>query len=143
MASLFHLANEASPLPLVSQKLALAHPGQEAVFTSGAILVAQLVMIPVSLLVGHADQVGRKPLLLVAIAALVLRGILFTLSGDAAWLLAVQVLDGVGIGLFDALVPPFWLSSCVARGATMSLEVLLALCKELAALLAKRWEDLP
>ena len=104
VASLFHLAN-AAMLPLVSQKLALAHPGQEAAFTSGAILVAQLVMIPVSLLVGRTEKVGRRPLLLMAIAALVLRGMLFTLSGNAAWLLAVQVLDGVGIGLFDALVP--------------------------------------
>ncbi len=33
VASLFHLAN-AAMLPLVSQKLALAHPGQEAAFTS-------------------------------------------------------------------------------------------------------------
>ena len=72
---------------------------------SGAILVAQLVMIPVSLLVGWADRIGRRPLLLIAIAALVLRGILFTLSGNAVWVIAVQVLDGIGIGLFDALLP--------------------------------------
>lgn len=104
VAALFHLAN-AAMLPLVSQKLALGHPGQEAALTSGAIIVAQLVMVPVSLLVGRADQTGRKPLLLIAIAALVLRGVLFTLSGNAAWLIAVQVLDGIGIGLFDALLP--------------------------------------
>ncbi|MGF9764201.1 MFS transporter [Microvirga sp. 0TCS3.31] len=104
VAALFHLAN-AAMLPLVSQKLALGHPGQEAALTSGAIIVGQLVMIPVSLLVARADQTGRKPLLLMAIAALVLRGILFTLSGNAAWLIAVQVLDGIGIGLFDALLP--------------------------------------
>lgn len=104
VAALFHLAN-AAMLPLVSQKLALGHPGQEAALTSGAIIVGQLVMVPVSLLVTRADQTGRKPLLLMAIAALVLRGILFTLSGNAAWLIAVQVLDGIGIGLFDALLP--------------------------------------
>ena len=104
VAALFHLAN-AAMLPLVSQKLALGHPGQEAALTSGAIIVGQLVMIPVSLLVARADHTGRKPLLLIALAALVLRGILFTLSGNAAWLIAVQVLDGVGIGLFDALLP--------------------------------------
>jgi MFS family permease len=104
VASLFHLAN-AAMLPLVSQKLALSHPGQEAALTSGAIIVGQLVMIPASLLVTRADAIGRKPLLLAAIAALVLREILFTLSGNAAWLIAVQVLDGIGIGLFDALLP--------------------------------------
>jgi MFS family permease len=104
VAALFHLAN-AAMLPLVSQKLALGHPGQEAALTSGAIIVGQLVMVPVSLLVARADRTGRKPLLLIAIAALVLRGILFTLSGNAVWLIAVQVLDGIGIGLFDALLP--------------------------------------
>jgi len=104
VAALFHLAN-AAMLPLVSQKLALGHPGQEAALTSAAIIVGQLVMVPVSLLVARADRTGRKPLLLVAIAALVLRGVLFALSGNAAWLIAVQVLDGVGIGLLDALLP--------------------------------------
>jgi MFS family permease len=104
VAALFHLAN-AAMLPLLSQKLALGHPGQEAALTSAAIMVGQLVMVPASLLVARADRIGRKPLLLAAIAALVLRGVLFTLSGDAAWLIAVQVLDGVGIGLFDTLLP--------------------------------------
>ncbi|KAB0266262.1 MFS transporter [Microvirga brassicacearum] len=104
VAGLFHFAN-AAMLPLVSQKLALAHPGREAALTSAAIIVAQLVMVPVSLLVARANTIGRKPLLTFAIGALVLRGILFTLSENAVWLIAVQVLDGVGIGLFDALLP--------------------------------------
>ena len=104
VAALFHFAN-AAMLPLVSQKLALAHPGREAALTSAAIMVAQLVMIPVSLLVARADTIGRKPLLVLAVSALAIRGVLFTASGDAAWLIAVQILDGVGIGLFDALLP--------------------------------------
>ena len=92
-------------LPLLSQKLALAHPGREAALTSAAVVVAQLVMIPMALLVARADRIGRKPLLLVAVAALAARGLLLASSGNAGWLLAVQVLDGVGIGLFDALLP--------------------------------------
>ncbi len=104
VAALFHFAN-AAMLPLVSQKLALAHPGREAALTSAAIMVAQLVMIPMSLLVAQADRIGRKPLLILAVSALALRGALFAASGNAAWLIAVQVLDGVGIGLFDALLP--------------------------------------
>ena len=75
VAALFHLAN-AAMLPLLSQRLALGHPGQEAALTSAAIIVGQLVMIPASLLVGRANTIGRKPLLLAAIAALVLRGVL-------------------------------------------------------------------
>jgi MFS family permease len=104
VAGLFHFAN-AAMLPLVSQKLALAHPGREAALTSAAIIVAQLVMVPVSLLVARANTIGRKPLLTLAIGALVLRGTLFTLSENPGYLIAVQVLDGVGIGLFDALLP--------------------------------------
>jgi MFS family permease len=104
IAALFHFAN-AAMLPLLSQKLALDHPGREAALTSAAIIIAQFVMIPMSLLVARADRIGRKPLLLLAMVALVARGLLFALSGNAAWLLAVQVLDGVGIGVFDALLP--------------------------------------
>src|SRR5512132_3409004 len=43
-AALFHFAN-ASMLPLLGQKLALAHPGQETVLMSACIIVAQLVTI--------------------------------------------------------------------------------------------------
>jgi MFS family permease len=104
VSALFHFAN-AAMLPLVSQKLALTHPGREAALTSGAIVVAQLVMIPMSMLVSQADWIGRKPLLLLSVAALVIRGILFAVSENAVWLITIQVLDGVGIGLFDALLP--------------------------------------
>ena len=104
-AALFHFAN-ASMLPLLEQKLALAHPGQETVLMSACIIVAQLVTIPAALLIGTvADRWGRKPLLLIAAAALPLRGLLCALLDNPLWLIAAQVLDGVGIGLFDALVP--------------------------------------
>jgi cyanate permease len=33
------------------------------------------------------------------------RGVLYTLSSDPYWLVAVQMLDGVGAGLFGALFP--------------------------------------
>jgi MFS family permease len=102
--ALFHFAN-APMLPLASQELALAFPGREAALTSAAIVVAQLVMIPMALLVARANVVGRKPLLLVALAALPLRGVLFAVSGAHAWMLAIQVLDGIASGLLEALVP--------------------------------------
>jgi hypothetical protein len=31
--------------------------------------------------------------------------VLHTLSGDRAWLIGVQLLDGIGVGILDALVP--------------------------------------
>jgi hypothetical protein len=103
--ALFHLAN-ACMLGLVSQKLALGNLGQGIALTAASAIVAQSVMVPVAALVGaRADAWGRKPLLLAAFVALALRGVLYTLSDNTAWLIAVQLLDGVGAGLIGALFP--------------------------------------
>lgn len=102
---LFHLAN-AAMLPLVSQKLAQANLQMATPLTSACIVAAQLVMVPAALLVGaKADLWGRKPLLLAGFLILPLRGVLYTLSDDPYWLVAVQLLDGVGAGIFGALFP--------------------------------------
>jgi MFS family permease len=102
--ALFHFAN-APMLALASQKLALAYPGREAAVTSAAIVIAQIVTIPMALLVARANIIGRKPLLLIALMALPLRGLLYALWDAPAWMLTVQILDGVAGGLLDALVP--------------------------------------
>jgi MFS family permease len=102
--ALFHFAN-APMLPLLTQKLALAHAGAETVLVAACVVVAQIVSVPTALLVGlRADSWGRKPLLLAAFAALPLRGILYTVSNDPVFLVAVQALDGVGLGILDALI---------------------------------------
>ncbi|WP_028747956.1 MFS transporter [Rhizobium mesoamericanum] len=104
-AALFHFAN-AAMLPLLGQQLALAHPGNETVLMSACVIAAQLVMLPIALIVGaRADRWGRKPLFLAAFAILPLRGVLYTLSDNPYWLVGVQLLDGVGAGLFGALTP--------------------------------------
>jgi MFS family permease len=101
----FHLAN-ASMLGLVGQKLAQANLGQGIALTAASAIAAQSVMVPVAALVGaRADAWGRKPLLLAAFVALALRGALYTLSDEPAWLIGVQLLDGVGAGLMGALFP--------------------------------------
>jgi MFS family permease len=103
--ALFHLAN-ASMLVLVSQKLALQNLGQGIALTAASAIAAQSVMVPVAALAGaRADAWGRKPLLLAAFIALALRGALYTLSDNTAWLITVQLLDGVGAGLIGALFP--------------------------------------
>jgi MFS family permease len=103
--ALFHLAN-AAMLPLVSQKLAQANLQMATPLTSACIVAAQLVMVPVALLVGaKADVWGRKPLLLAGFMFLPLRGVLYILSDDPYWLVAVQLLDGIGAGIFGALFP--------------------------------------
>jgi MFS family permease len=103
--ALFHLAN-ASMLGLVSQKLALQNAGQGIALTAASAIAAQSVMVPVAALAGaRADVWGRKPLLMAAFLALALRGTLYTLSDNTAWLIGVQLLDGVGAGLIGALFP--------------------------------------
>jgi predicted MFS family arabinose efflux permease len=103
--ALFHLAN-AAMLTLVSQKLAQINLQMATPLTSACIVAAQVVMVPAALLVGaKADLWGRKPLLIAGFLILPLRGVLYTLSNDPYWLVAVQMLDGVGAGIFGALFP--------------------------------------
>jgi len=104
-AMLFHFAN-AALLPLVGQKLAAALPGEATAMMSACIVAAQLVMLPIALLVGRtADRWGRKPLFLAGFAILPLRAVLYTASDNSVWLVGVQLLDGVGAGIFGALTP--------------------------------------
>lgn len=103
--ALFHLAN-AAMLPLVGQKLAQQDLNRGTALMSACIVAAQLVMVPMAALAGaRADAWGRKPLFLAGFAVLALRGWLYTLSDDPWWLVSVQALDGVGAGLFGALMP--------------------------------------
>jgi MFS family permease len=104
-AMLFHFAN-APLLPLVGQKLAQSHPDWATAMMSSCIIAAQLIMLPVALIVGHtADRLGRKPILLLGFAVLPVRAVLYTVSDNAPWLIAVQLLDGVGAGIFGAITP--------------------------------------
>jgi Na+/melibiose symporter-like transporter len=102
---LFHLAN-AALLPLVGQKLAAAHPEEATAMMSACIVAAQAVMLPIALVVGRtADSWGRKPLFLAGFTILPVRAVLYTLSDNSFWLIGVQLLDGVGAGVFGALTP--------------------------------------
>jgi Na+/melibiose symporter-like transporter len=102
---LFHFAN-APLLPLVGQKLAAAYPQEATAMMSSCIVAAQLVMLPIAVVVGRtADKWGRKPLFLVGFAVLPIRAALYTLSNNSFWLIGVQLLDGVGAGIFGTLTP--------------------------------------
>jgi MFS family permease len=104
-AMLFHFAN-APLLPLVGQKLAQANPVWATAMMSSCIIAAQLIMLPVALAVGRtADRIGRKPILLVGFAVLPVRALLYTFSDNSAWLIGVQLLDGIGAGIFGAITP--------------------------------------
>jgi MFS family permease len=102
---LFHFSN-AAMLPLVGQKLALVNKAFGTTLMSVCIVAAQLVMVPVAMVVGRkADDWGRKPIFAAALAVLALRGALYPLSNNPYWLVGVQTLDGVGAGIFGALFP--------------------------------------
>lgn len=101
----FHFAN-AAMLPLVGQLLALHNKDVGTALMAGCVVAAQLVMVPVAYLAGaKADSWGRKRIFLLGFAVLTARGFLYTLSDDPYWLVGVQLLDGVGAGIFGALFP--------------------------------------
>ena len=104
-AFFFHFAN-APLLPLVGQKLALGHPKEATAMLSFCIVAAQGVMLPIAIFVGrNADRLGRRPIFLIAFSVLPIRAALYTLSNNALWLIGVQLLDGVGAGIYQALTP--------------------------------------
>ena len=104
-AMLFHLSN-AAMLPLVGQKLALQDKNLGTSLMSACIVAAQVVMVPVAMLIGaKADAWGHKRFFLAALAILPLRGALYTLSDNPAWLVGVQLLDGIGAGIYGAIFP--------------------------------------
>ena len=73
---------------------------------SACIIAAQMIMLPIALFVGwNADRWGRKPILLIGFGILPVRAVLYTLSNSSVWLIGVQLLDGVGAGIFGAITP--------------------------------------
>jgi MFS family permease len=106
IAFLFHLAN-AAMLTSVSQLLAKSVGKDQATsLTAACIVAAQIVMVPVAIVVGrNTEKWGTKPIFLVAFAFLAARGALYTFSDNPYWLVGVQALDGVGAGIFGALFP--------------------------------------
>jgi MFS family permease len=104
---LFQVAN-ASMLPLVNGMLAYEDKSQAAPIVAALIIVPQLTVALLAPWVGQrAEKRGRKPLLLVGVAALPLRAVLFALTGNPLALIVIQVLDGVTgavIGVMTALV---------------------------------------
>jgi MFS family permease len=101
--TLFHFAN-AAMLPLLGEKLAQGNRGAETLFMAACIITAQIVMVPMAMLVGRkADAWGRKPIFLVGFAVLPIRGVLYTMTQDPYALVSIQILDGIGAGIFGAL----------------------------------------
>ncbi|WP_062013927.1 MFS transporter [Aureimonas sp. AU4] len=75
-------------------------------YTAATVIIAQLTMVPVALLAaGFAGRRGYFLLLVAALAAMPLRGLIAGLWPNPYALIPVQMLDGVGAGLLGVAVP--------------------------------------
>jgi predicted MFS family arabinose efflux permease len=102
-AVMFHFAN-AAMLPLLGEMLARGRGRSSMLFMSACVVVTQLVITLIASWTGHkAGAWGRKPLLLIAFGVLPIRGVLYTLTSKTALLVAIQVMDGIGAGIFGVV----------------------------------------
>jgi len=99
-AVMFHFAN-AAMLPLLGEMLAKGQGRSSMMFMSACVVTTQLVITMLASWSGRkAGSWGRKPLLLIAFGVLPVRAMLYTLTHHTVALLAIQILDGVGAGIF-------------------------------------------
>ncbi|MGD0135308.1 MAG: MFS transporter, partial [Bryobacteraceae bacterium] len=102
-AVMFHFAN-AAMLPLLGEMLAKGKGRSSMLFMSACVVTTQLVITLLASWAGRsAGSWGRKPLLLVAFGVLPVRAVLYTLTHHTVALVGIQVLDGVGAGIFGVV----------------------------------------
>jgi predicted MFS family arabinose efflux permease len=102
-AVMFHFAN-AAMLPLLGEMLAKGQGRSSMMFMSACVVTTQFVITLIASWSGRtAGTWGRKPLLLIAFGVLPIRGVLYTLTSNTALLVAIQVMDGVGAGIFGVV----------------------------------------
>ena len=101
---LFHFGN-AAMLPMAGQVLAQTHPGSDTIALSACIIAAQFIMVGVAWCVGQASAkgIGRKPIFLLALAVLPVRGVLFSVTSSPYAVVGIQLLDGVAAGIFGVI----------------------------------------
>jgi MFS family permease len=103
-AFLFHLAN-ASLLTIVAQEIGAEVGDQASLWLSAGVIVTQLMTIPIGLAVGRwAPRLPRKPIFLVAFVVLPLRALLYLQFEAPLPLIAMQILDGIGAGIFGVML---------------------------------------
>jgi len=102
---LFHFGN-AAMLPLLGQSIVSQGLADPSAFTAMTIVIAQLVMIPVALLAGRsAMRYGYWTLVMAAMLALPIRGLIAGYWNSPWALIPVQLLDGIGAGLLGVALP--------------------------------------
>ena len=104
---LFQMAN-ASMLPLAGEAFAYSKEALSSLIVSALIMVPQIIVAMMAPWVGRrANTLGRRPLLLVGLAALPIRALVFALTTNPTILIVAQILDGVSgamLGVLTALI---------------------------------------
>jgi MFS family permease len=100
---LWNVANGAM-LPLLGQKLGLDDVKHSALYLSICITIAQGVMIAVAPVASRLAERGRKRLFLVAFLLVPVRALLFALVDNKYALMSLQVIDGLGAGIYGVLL---------------------------------------
>lgn len=100
---MFHFAN-AAMLPLLGEMLAKGHGRSSMMFMSACVVTTQFTITMIAAWSGRrAGSWGRKPLLMIAFGVLPIRAVLYTLTSNTVLLVAIQILDGVGAGIFGVV----------------------------------------
>ncbi|KAA0127275.1 MFS transporter [Chryseobacterium sp. SN22] len=101
----FHLGNGAL-LPLYGMAAASKMQENAYMFVALTVIIAQLVMIPVSIAgMKIAEKNGYWMIMLISFLSLPLRGLIASRMISEAGLYPVQILDGIGAGLQSVAVP--------------------------------------
>jgi MFS family permease len=104
-AALFTLGN-AAMLPLASGTITEAMPADANLLIAAFIILPQLVVAGISPWVGrYAQAEGRRRVMIWALAALTVRGVLFATLPNPSLLIPVQALDGISGACFGILMP--------------------------------------
>jgi Major Facilitator Superfamily len=102
---LLQLAN-AAMLPIMAGVVTTRSSQWAPVLIAACIIVPQAIVALTSPSVGRkAQQWGRRPLLLLGFAALVIRGLLFATVSDPYLLVAAQIFDGITAAVFSVMIP--------------------------------------
>lgn len=100
---LWNVANGAM-LPLLGQKLGLDDVEHSALVLSICIVIAQAVMIVVAPVAARLLDRGRKGLFLVAFLLVPVRAVLFATLTNKYALIGLQLVDGLGAGIYGVLL---------------------------------------
>ena len=110
----FHLAN-AGMLPLAAGQVTREAGNLAELVIAACILVPQILGAILSPWIGRwAGRYGRRPIMLVAFAAVPLRGLLLAVSTSPLMTMSVQLLDAVSSAAFGVMLP--LVASDLSRG---------------------------